>query len=155
MARTVPARWLAQLRAVSTADATLGFNEVVGRWEFRLRGADGALHSQFYGWFHDPVTGVRLQSDPVTGLLPFRELDDAGMAEVCRNLQATALWNPHDGQGTTQRTVRSRQRYNQELKDKIDARRRAFLTDILAAARWAPQVAVPSTYGVPDAPHAP
>ena len=152
MARTVPARWLAQLRAVSNQHADLRFNEEVGRWEFRLLGADGQMQSQFYGWFHHPVTGVRLQSDPVTGLLPFRELDDAGMREVCRNLTETAIWNPHDGRGTTLKTVMERVRYNRDLKDRLRAKRVARLTEMLGEVRWREAaVAVPTTYGGADA----
>lgn len=151
--RDVPARWLAQVRAVSTAEADLRFNEQVGRWEFRLLGADGQLHSQFYGWFHDPLTGQRLTSDPVTGLLPFRELDDAGMREVCRNLAETALWNRHDGQGTTRRTILARQRYNRETRDRLRQRRLATMMDAFGEVRWGTSVAVPTTYGAPDASH--
>lgn len=154
MARPVPARWLAQLRAVSTADADLRFNEELGRWEFRLLGADGVLQSQFYGWFHDPVTGERLQSDPATGLLPFRELDDAGMREVCRNLVETAIWNRHDGQGTARRTILARQQFNAARRERLRQTRVQHLRDRLDAVRWAPQVAVPTTYGDGHASHA-
>lgn len=153
MARAVPARWLAAVRAVSTAQSDLRFNEEVGRWEFRLLGANGELQSQFYGWFHDPLTGERLASDPVTGLLPYRDLDDAGIAEVCRNLTETAVWNRHDGQQTTRRTVQARQRHNADLRAKLTARRIQHVVDRLDAVRWAPQVAVPSSYGATDVSH--
>lgn len=145
--RTVPKRWLAQLRAVSTADADLRFNETVGRWEFRIKDALGELQSQFYGWFHDPVTGARIQSDPVTGLLPFRELDDEGMRVVCRNLRETALWNPYNGLGTTRKTVAARMRHNRDLREKLRAQRVEYIKDRLGEVRWAPSVAVPRAIG--------
>lgn len=140
-------KWLKMLRAVSTQQSDLRFNEEVGRWEFRLLGADGTLQSQFYGWFHDPQTGVRLQSDPVTGLLPFRELDDAGMREVCKNLTETALWNRHDGQGTTRKTVETRARHNRDLREKLRQKRIEHIVERLGEVRWAPSVAVPTTIG--------
>lgn len=145
--------WLRMLRAVSTQQSDLRFNEEVGRWEFRLLGPDGTLQSQFYGWFHDPHTGQRLASDPATGLLPFRDLDDAGMREVCRNLTETAIWNRHDGQGTTRKTVEARMRHNQALRDKLRHQRVQHIMDRLDEVRWAPKVAVPTSIGA--ATHAP
>lgn len=107
--REPKAAWLAALRALEgCADAELRWNLSVGRWEFILRGADGIPRSQFYGWFHRPV-------DPVTGMHPFRELDDEGMREVIRNLERSYLANRWDGAGTTGREVRRRVRFNREL----------------------------------------
>ena len=66
-----------------------------------MKGADGIPRSQFWGDF-------RREVDPVTGLYPFRELDDAAMAEAIDNLTKTFVANPHDGAGTTQAEVRRR-----------------------------------------------
>lgn len=77
------------------------FNEGLGRWEFVLMSADGIARSQFWGWFNRPV-------DPVSGLHPFRELDDDAMVAALRNLETTFVGNPFDGAGTTKKEVLKR-----------------------------------------------
>lgn len=142
MSRVIPARWLTQLRAVSP-DADLRWNEQVGRYEFLIRGATGAHQSQFYGRFHDATTGQKLKPDPRTGMFPFRELDDQGMNEVCRNLQQTAIWNPHDGAGTTQKQVVKNLQFNRTIEDARKANMQAVIRDMLDfGPRWAPQFQV-------------
>lgn len=142
MARTVPARWLTQLRAVAP-DADLRWNEVVHRWEFLIKDATGVHRSQFYGRFRNPRTGAKERPDPRTGQYPFRELDDAGMDEVCRNLQETAVWNRVDGQGTTRKTVERNLLAQRDHQQAVrDARRNELLDRLTFGVRWAPQFQV-------------
>ena len=142
MSRTVPARWLIQLRAVSP-EADLRFNEQVGRWEFLIKNAEGKHQSQFYGRFHDATSGQKMKPDPRTGMFPFRELDDEGMREVCRNLQLTAIWNPHDGAGTTQKQVVQNLIHNRTIEDTRKVNVQSLLRDMLDfGPRWAPQFQV-------------
>jgi len=120
--------WLAALKALDDK-ADLRFNSTVGRWEFLLSSADGVVRSQF--WCHftatrqerytDPYTGRTYEHtvpdrDPVTGLMPFRDLDDDGFTEALRNLERSFVGNPYDGAGTTRREVRRRYEYNERLK---------------------------------------
>jgi hypothetical protein len=81
----VKPEWLAALRAVDDK-AELRFNHTVNRWEFLLSHADGILRSQFWGDFTKP-------RDPVTGLHPYRELNDATMREALANLEKTFIGN--------------------------------------------------------------
>lgn len=142
MARTVPRHWLTQLRAVSPG-ADLRWNEEVYRWEFLIRDATGQLRSQFYGRFHDTNTGQKLKPDPQTGMFPFRELDDEGLREVCRNLTESAVWNRHDGAGTTRKQVVQNLLHNRTIEDQRKDSIRALIQDALDfGPRWAPQFAV-------------
>lgn len=114
-ARTPHPAWLAQLRRLEgCAEADIRWNDAVGRWEFCLKGADGIPRSQFWGWYRDD-RGRPLKPDPVTGLFPFRELDDAGMREAIANLERTYIANPFDGVGTTRKEVLRRHRFNQDV----------------------------------------
>jgi hypothetical protein len=118
----VPARlkpeWLVRLREVDP-QADLRFNYLLGRWEFILGSADGIPRSQFFGRFYTEApdgTRTPVPKDPVTGLPPFRDLDDAALEEVCRNMEQTFVGNRWDGAGTTRREVLRRYRANQALR---------------------------------------
>jgi hypothetical protein len=108
--------WVAALKALCGAESELRWNDTVGRWEFRLLSADGVIRSQFWAWFFNPRTGERLEPDPVTGLLPFRDLDDDAMGEALRNLERTFIGNRQDGAGTTRREMERRIGFNRELQ---------------------------------------
>ena len=102
--------WIAALRRLTGCEQdTIRFNETVWRWEFVLTGADAIPRSQFWGWFNQPA-------DPITGLQPFRELDDDGMREALRNLERTFIGNPWDGLGSTKKEVTRRMKFNEEQK---------------------------------------
>lgn len=112
--REPKAEWVTALKALDSG-ADLRWNASVGRWEFILSSADGVPRSQFWGWFYQVVNGqqVPIEPDPVTGLHPYRDLDDAAMAEALRNLERTFIGNPFDGAGSTRKEVRRRMRYNE------------------------------------------
>lgn len=110
--------WVAALRAECGAESYIRWNELVGRWAFGLQNADGVVREQFFGWFTNPQTGERIPADDTTGLPPFRDLDDAAMAEVLGNLQRTFVGNPYDGAGTPRREILRRQQYNKDLRQK-------------------------------------
>lgn len=127
----MPARlkpeWVARLHEVDP-QAELRFNSEVGRWEFRLTSGDGVLRSQFWGWFVNPINGVLIPPDPMTGLPPFRDLDDAAIEEACQNLERTFVGNPYDGAGSTKREMHRRQAFN-------DRKRKSMYRD--AGELWA------------------
>lgn len=100
--------WIAALRALTGCETdTIRFNTLLHRWEFSMAGADGVSRSQFLGVFSAPV-------DPVTGLHPFRELDDDAMLEALANLEKTFVGNRHDGAGSPWREILRRQRRNEQ-----------------------------------------
>lgn len=110
-------KWLARLRGLhGCAEASIRFNYDVGRWEFILPSADGVPRSQFWGLFKNPITGQQLEPDKVTGLYPFRDLDDAGMEEAIANLEKTYVANPHDGAGSPRKEVQRRIDFNTLLR---------------------------------------
>lgn len=115
--RTIPAAWVARLRALTGSELDdVRWNETVGRYEFILREADGVPRSQFWGWFADPRTGLPIPPDEVTGLPPYRALDEAAFTEALANLERTFIGNRWDGDGTPRRRVRNRMRRNREMK---------------------------------------
>jgi hypothetical protein len=105
MSRVPKPEWVLALRGLCGAESDIRFNETVGRWEFLLLEADGIVRSQFWGQFSAPI-------DPVTGMYPFRELDDAGMREALRNLERTYIGNPYDGAGSNRAEVLRRMEFN-------------------------------------------
>lgn len=120
------AEWLAALRAVDDK-ADLRFNYAVNRWEFLLTCADGVPRSQFWCDFtatrEQRVTDSRgvvhveqvPDRDPVSGLMPYRDLTDASFREALRNLERSFVANPYDGAGTIRRQVMGNYRYNRDL----------------------------------------
>ena len=106
--REPKATWVRALRDLTGCEQDgIRWNEALGRWEFLLSGGDGVPRSQFWGWFNRPV-------DPVSGLHPFRELDDHGMIEALANLERTFVGNAFDGAGSTRKEVLRRMRYNKD-----------------------------------------
>ncbi len=137
--------WVRALRDLpGCADDDLRWNEQLHRWEFVLRGADGVPRSQFFGDFRQPV-------DPVTGLYPFRDLDDDAMLEVLANLQKTFVGNPHDGAGSTQKEVLRRHRGNQAEGRRRYLKAGEAFADMVAERgyrlRGAARIVVPSVIG--------
>ena len=109
--------WVAALRSLTGQEGdTIRWNHAVHRWEFVLAGAGGQPQSQFWGQFHNPLTGERILPDPESGMYPFRELDDAGIQEALHNLTVTFVGNPHDGAGTVQRQALHRMRGNRAIR---------------------------------------
>ena len=106
--RTPKSSWVRALRALTGNESDdIRWNEVVGRWEFVLMSADGISRSQFWGYFDQPV-------EPLTGLHPFRELDDGEMRIALDNLTKSFVANPFDGAGTTKKEVMKRIKENRD-----------------------------------------
>ena len=136
MPREPKPEWLARLRGLhGCAEANLRFNYELWRWEFILPSADGIPRSQFWGWFKNPFTGQQIVPDEVTGLYPFRDLDDAGMEEAIANLEKTYVANPHDGAGSPRKEVQRRIDFNTRLREGW-RREKADLFVDMVADRW-------------------
>lgn len=122
--REAPAAFVAQLRAEFPDFVELRFNEQVGRWEFITLSAAGRPVSQFYGRDRDEQTGAPIEPDPVSGLLPFRDLDPTAQHEILENMRRTFIGNRHDGPGTWSRKAERARAHNNELR-RARARERA------------------------------
>lgn len=92
------------------------YNDVVGRWEFRFTSAANLPVSQFFGWEKNPLTGAALEPDPVSGLLPFRDLDETACHEILANCDRTYLGNRADGAGTWQKQIAERSKFNRQVR---------------------------------------
>jgi hypothetical protein len=96
------------------------FNYALHRWEFIFTSTAGRPVSIIYGWDRNPLTGATLEPDPVTGLLPFRDLTPDAQAEIIRIGDATNMardardWRDY---------MHQRSRYNRELRKKSAAER--------------------------------
>ena len=138
--REAKPQWIAALRALTGVESdTIRWNHCVGRWEFCLRAADGITRSQFWGVFSVPP-------DPVTGLHPFRDLDDDAMVEALGNLERTFVGNRHDGAGSTRKEVLRRQRKNEAHQQAQYRRAGELYADMVAdrghRLRGSPLIAV-------------
>ncbi len=144
--------WVRALRALTGYEQDdIRYNEAVSRWEFVLTSADGVLRSQFWCLYKNPLTGVPIAPDPMTGLQPFRELDDEAMRDALKNLEQTFVANPFDGAGSTQKEVMKRieenraegqRRYKQGGEDFAD-----MVNDRAKRLRGATSVPVLTTIG--------
>ena len=107
--------------------------------------------SQFWCVYKNPLTGEPIKPDPMTGLQPFRELDDEGMRDALKNLESTFVANPFDGAGSTRKEVMKRiqensaegqRRYKQGGDDFAD-----MVNDRAKRLRGATSVGVLTTIG--------
>ena len=115
--------WVAELRQRYGDQVRLSWNEAVGRWSFDILCVDGVHRPQFWQWQRN-AAGTPLKPDPISGLLPFRDLDDASFREACRNLDKTYLAAPGAAQ-TAQRHSQMMLAHNRGLRDKVRAERQA------------------------------
>ncbi|HKR56930.1 MAG TPA: hypothetical protein VJS20_11575 [Gemmatimonadales bacterium] len=134
--------WLAALKAVDDK-ADLRFNYAVNRWEFILTCADGTPRSQFWCQYgatrresYVDTRGVKHwqtvpDRDPVTGMLPYRELTDLSFREAMKNLERSFVGNPFDGAGTVRRQVMQAHRFNQQHKQAIFRKGGELLSDFI------------------------
>lgn len=122
--RTPPAGFVARLKALCGADWDVRYNEEVCRWEFLSNSAGGMRVSQFFGWFKNPLTGEKIEPDPVTGLAPFRDLDPTAQAEILKNLEESYIGNRVDGAKNWEQWSGDRIRFNRAL-DAAKRRKRA------------------------------
>jgi hypothetical protein len=128
--RLPPADFVARLKALCGADWDVRYNTEVNRWEFLSTSAGGMRVSQFWGWFKNPLTGVKIEPDPVSGLVPFRDLDVTAQAEVLKNLEESYIGNRHDGARSWAELSNQRIQFNKA----IDAKKRRTRADDYAYA---------------------
>lgn len=128
--REAPAAFVAELKRRFGSDQDVRFNAQVGRWEFLSLSAGGMPVSQFLGWTRNPLTGEKIEPDPVTGLLPFRELDATAQAEIVTNLEVSYIGNRHDGS----RDWREHRDKTMEFNRRLDRKKRVEKAEDVAYA---------------------
>jgi hypothetical protein len=107
------------------------YNDVLKRYEIITLSAANRPVSQFYGWFRNPLTGKAIEPDPVTGLVPFRELDETAQEEVFKSLEQTFLGNPLDGAGSHRASQQRAREYNAALVQKRRKERAETIVGVL------------------------
>jgi len=138
--REAPAEFVAEMRRRFPDFVGVEFNSVVGRWQFTFLSAANRPTSQFWGWDRNPLTGARLEPDPVTGLPPFRDLDPVAQSEIIANCERTFIGNPFDGAGTMKADMLQKTVFNKTVRTKrIKERAEAFADIWVEAARFAPK----------------
>ena len=135
--RIPPDDFVRRLKALCGADWDVRYNEEVHRWEFLSTSAGGMRVSQFLGWFTNPLTGERIEPDPITGLLPFRDLTPDCQEEVLKNLEASYLGNREDGAGTYKRQFEQRMRFNRDIRIASARKRGQLYADLIAEVNLA------------------
>jgi hypothetical protein len=99
------------------------FNEALSRWEFVFTSAAGLPVSQFYGWEVNPLTGEAIEPDPVTGLLPFRDLTPEAIADIIKVGERTYLGKRTEGARDWRDSIQQKMRHNRDVKQKDWVRR--------------------------------
>lgn len=94
------------------------WNDAVRRWEFVFRSTIGKPVSEFLGWSTNPLTGEAIEPDPLSGLLPFRDLDAAAMASVIETGEKTYIGNRVDGAKSWKQYMADRAEHNRQLRKK-------------------------------------
>lgn len=122
--REPPVGFVARLKALCGADWDVRYNEEICRWEFLSTSAGGIRVSQFFGWFYNPLTKVKLEPDGVTGLLPYRDLTPDAQKEILKNLEESYIGNRVDGAKDWETYSGDRIRFNKQL-DKAKRQKRA------------------------------
>lgn len=106
----------------------LRWNDAVQRWELISLSAANRPVSQFWGWFYDPFTKAKIEPDPVTGLVPFRDLwHPSERAELLANLETGYRFRQGADGSNWKEHVRNRSQWNDaERKKRLKARAENF-----------------------------
>jgi len=96
----VPRAFEARLQAQWPDFRRIEWDATYCRWRFFFTSAAGRECSILYCWDRNPRTGGPPETDPFTGLRPFRDLDEQAQAEILFHGERTSLTNRHDGAGT-------------------------------------------------------
>lgn len=111
-----PAWFVARLRQYPDFIAVRYNEQIGGRWEFSFKSVVGLPVSQFFGWEKNPLTGETLAADPVSGLLPFRDLTPDACHEILASCDATYLGNREDGHRDWKQKATKANRFNTDLR---------------------------------------
>jgi len=129
--RVAPPAFVARLRAAFPDFVDLRYNTAVHRWEYVSLSSANKPVSQFWGWFLNPMTGAKIEPDPVTGLLPFRELDATAQEEMFTNLERSFLGNRFDGAGSHRAQQAANRKFNNDLIAKRRKERAETIVGVL------------------------
>lgn len=110
-----PPEFVAELRRRFPDFVDVRYNTLFCRWEFIFLSAMNRPSSLFLGWTHNPLTGQQLEPDPISGLLPFRDLDYDAQRSVIENCEATFIGNRVDGHASWKEKLRDNVEYNKNV----------------------------------------
>lgn len=113
--REAPTAFVAEMHRRFSDFRGVRWNEHVSRWEFQFLSQFNTVTSQFLGWSHNPLTGEAIAPDPVTGLAPFRDLDEQAQAFVIKSCEKTFIGNRHDGASSWAETIKKGAEHNKKV----------------------------------------
>jgi len=117
--REPPVDFVTKLKALCGSDWDVRYNTEVQRWEFESLSAGGRRVSQFFGWYVNPLTNAKIEPDPITGLVPFRDIMDVStQEEILANLERSFIGNREDGAKDWETYSGNRIRYNKRLTER-------------------------------------
>lgn len=116
--RLPPEGLVARLKSRWPDFVDIRMNEALSRWEFIFTSAAGLEVSQFYGWEVNPLTGAAIDADPLTGLLPFRDLTPDAIAEIIARGDQSYIGNRHDGARDWRDSFQQKMRHNRDIRVK-------------------------------------
>lgn len=117
--REPPAEFVRRLKAQQGQDWDVRWNYDVDRWELLSPSTAGVPVSQFWGWYKNPVTGKPIEADPVTGLVPFRDIQSPEDQEAfLRVLAETDLRNGVGAPKTWREHLKRNREFNRDLHAK-------------------------------------
>ena len=132
MIREAPPAFVARLRAAFPDFLDLRYNTAVHRWEYVSLSSANKPVSQFWGWFRNSLTGAPIEPDPITGLVPFRDLDLTAQEELFQNLEKSFIGNRQDGPGSQAKKQAQARTHNNALVLKKRKDRAETLAGLLA-----------------------
>jgi len=131
--REPPVDFVTKLKALCGSDWDVRYNTEVQRWEFESMSAGGMRVSQFFGWYVNPLTGTKIEPDPVTGLVPFRDIMDVStQEEILANLERSFIGNREDGAKDWETYSGDRIRYNKRLTERKRKQRAEDWADVIS-----------------------
>lgn len=109
-----PVAFVAEMRRKFPDFVSVEFNHLLHRWDFCFLSAANKPVHQFLGITNNPITGQVIEPDPVTGLLPFRDLTLDAQRDIIRSCEKTFVGNPYDGAGSPTKDVKKKIEKNKQ-----------------------------------------
>lgn len=122
-----------RLQTTYGADWCAYYDETAGRYAVKSLSVSGREVTQFWCRFHDATTGAPLAPDPITGLHPYRDLDEQAQEEMIRNLDRSYIGSTGYGEVDWMRTLQARRVHNASVfRQKVKQRAQQF-ADLLSS----------------------
>jgi hypothetical protein len=113
--KEAPAWFVLEMRKRFPDFVSVEWNQLLSRWSFCFLSAANKPVHQFLGVTKNPLTGQAIEPDPVTGLLPFKDLTIDSMQEVLKSCEQTYIGNRYDGTGSQKGELTKKIKYNKKV----------------------------------------